>query len=176
MASSVEELLDMLFELIDGAKSFPLSSDKCLLDREKALDFLDEIRAQFPVELGEAKKLLNTKNDYIAAAKRDGENIRRQAEEQAHRMVEESEILVQAKNRANEIIRQAEDRSRELRRVAIEYCEDAMKRTEDAVADAYDEVKNSHIKFRSLASAAFNAPSEGNAPRSVPYDAAQEKN
>ena len=55
MASGVEELLDMLYELIDEAKSVPLSGDRCMLDRDKALDLLDEIRAQFPVELAEAR-------------------------------------------------------------------------------------------------------------------------
>ena len=44
MATGVEELLDMLFEMIDEAKSMPLSSDKCILERDKALDLLDEIR------------------------------------------------------------------------------------------------------------------------------------
>ena len=51
----VEELLDMLFEMIDEAKSMPLSSDKCILERDKALDLLDEIRAPVPMELAEAK-------------------------------------------------------------------------------------------------------------------------
>ena len=54
MASGVEELLDMLFEMVDEAKNMPLSSDKCVLERDRALDLIDDIRAQFPVELGEA--------------------------------------------------------------------------------------------------------------------------
>ena len=58
MATGVDELLDMLFEMIDEAKSLPLSSDKCIVERDKALDLLDEIRAQFPMELAEAKKLI----------------------------------------------------------------------------------------------------------------------
>ena len=41
MATGVEELLDMLFEMIDEAKSMPLSSDKCILERDKALDLLE---------------------------------------------------------------------------------------------------------------------------------------
>ena len=58
MASGVDELLDMLYQMIDEAKNVPLSSDKCMLDRDRALDLLDEIRAQFPMELTEAKKLM----------------------------------------------------------------------------------------------------------------------
>lgn len=41
-------ILDMLYEMIDGAKNAPLTSDKCILNRDEALDLLDEIRAQLP--------------------------------------------------------------------------------------------------------------------------------
>ena len=57
MATGVEELLDMLYEMIEDAKNMPLSSDKCILERDKALDLLDEVRGQFPMELSEAKSL-----------------------------------------------------------------------------------------------------------------------
>ena len=63
--------------MVDEAKNMPLSSDKCVLERDRALDLIDDIRAQFPVELGEAKKLVASRNDYIAAAKREAEVIRK---------------------------------------------------------------------------------------------------
>lgn len=151
MATGVEELLDMLFEMIDEAKSMPLSSDKCILERDKALDLLDEIRAQFPMELAEAKKLLAARNDYLASAKREGDLIIQQAEEKAKQMLAEDELLAQAKQKGTEMLRQAEDRSRELKKAANEYCEDALRRTEEAVAEAYDEIKKSRARFRALA-------------------------
>ena len=86
MASGVEELLDMLFEMVDEAKNMPLSSDKCVLERDRALDLIDDIRAQFPMELAEAKKLLAAKNEYIASAKREAEVIRKQAEAEAKKI------------------------------------------------------------------------------------------
>ena len=142
MATGVEELLDMLFEMIDEAKSMPLSSDKCILERDKALDLLDEIRAQFPMELAEAKKLIAARTEYIASAKR---------EEKARQMVSEDELLAQTKQKANELMRTAEERSRDLRKAANDYCEDALRRTEEAVAEAYDEIKKSRARFRALA-------------------------
>ena len=140
MATGVEELVDMLFAMIDEAKSVPLSSEKCIIERDKALDLLDDIKAQFPMELGEAKKLLAARADYIASAKREAELIRKQAEEKARQMLAEDELLAQAKQKSNEMVKVAEDRSRELRRAANEYCEDALRRTEEAVSEAYDEI------------------------------------
>ena len=157
MASGVEELLDMLFEMVDEAKNVPLSSDKCMLERDRALDLIDDIRGQFPVELAEAKKLVAARNDYIASAKREADAIRKQAEAEAQRMLSEETILAQAKQRSMELMKQAEERSRELKRSANEYCEDALRRTEEAVAEAYDEIKKSRMRFRAVANAA--APS-----------------
>ena len=54
MANGVEELLDMLFEMVDEAKSAAFSSDKCVIERDRALDLIDDIRAQFPMEMNEA--------------------------------------------------------------------------------------------------------------------------
>ena len=48
MATGISELLDMLYDMIDEAKSVPLSSEKCILERDKALDLLDDIKAGLP--------------------------------------------------------------------------------------------------------------------------------
>ena len=47
-----------------------------------------------------------------------------------------------------EIIKKAEDRSREMYRVANEYTEDALRRTEEAIQMALEEVKQSRVRFR----------------------------
>ena len=169
MASGVEELLDMLFDMVDEAKIVPLSSDKCMIERDRALDLIDDIRAQFPVELTEAKKVMATRADMLSSAKREAEAIRRAAEDKARQMVSEDVITLQAKQRANEMMQQAEERSRELKRSANEYCEDALRRTEEAVAEAYDEIKKSRARFRAAAGAAAAASSGSSRPV---YDAA----
>ena len=169
MATGVDELLDMLFEMIDEAKSLPLSSDKCIVERDKALDLLDEIRAKFPMELAEAKKLIAARTEYIASAKREAELIRKQAEDQAKQMLAQDELMAQAKQKGNEMIRTAEERSRELRRAANEYCEDVMRRVEEALSEAHGEVQRSRTKFRALAS---GAAAQGGSRQ--PYDAEAE--
>ena len=154
MATGVEELVDMLFAMIDEAKSVPLSSEKCIIERDRALDLLDDIKAQFPMEFGEAKKLLAARADYIASAKREADLIRKQAEDRAKQLLDEDELMAQARQKANGIVKVAEERSRELRRAANEYCEDALRRTEEAVSEAHEEIKRSRARFRAAAGAA----------------------
>ena len=169
MATGVEELLDMLFDMVDEAKNVPLSGDKCMLERDKVLDLIDDIRAQFPVELGEAKKMMANRAELVASAKREAESIRKAAEDKARQLLAEDVITLQAKQRANEMMQTAEERSRELKRSANEYCEDALRRTEEAVAEAYDEIKKSRARFRAAAGAAAAASSGSSRPV---YDAA----
>ena len=157
MASGVEELLDMLFEMIDEAKNAPLSGgDKCVIARNEALDLIDDIRSQFPMELTEARKMMARRAELEAESKRKAESIVRSAEERAKQMLASDAVVLQAKQRANDMIRQAEERSRALKRSANDYCEDALRRTEEAVAEAFEEIKQSRSRFRAAAAATIN--------------------
>lgn len=116
---------------------------------------------------------MSARAEYIASAKREGELIRKQAEEQARQLVAEDELLAQAKQKGNEMLRVAEERSRELRKAANDYCDDALRRTEEAVAEAYDEIKKSRARFRSLAGGAGG--NAGGAAGRQAYDAAADE-
>ena len=63
----------------------------------------------------------------------------------------------------------AETSSTELRRVANEYVDDAMHRTEEALTAALGEIKESRAKFRQAARAAAEAP-KMQAPVSPEFD------
>ncbi len=119
---------------------------------------MDELKAQLPVELAEAKRLVAARDEFVGNAKREAESIRKVAEEQARRLVEEQEIVRIAKARSNELMSTADNKSRELRRVANEYVDDALRRTEEAVSAALDEIRQSRVRFRSAAGSRAAAP------------------
>ena len=143
----VQRLLDMLYGMIDEAKSVAFSSDKCIIVRDEALDLLDEIRAKLPLELKKAQELIAARSEYVAGAKKEAQEVLRQAELDARTIVSESETLQLARQKSSEIIRRAEDRSKELYHVANTYTEDALRRTE-AIQAALTEVQESRARFR----------------------------
>lgn len=156
----VQRLLDMLYSMIDEAKSAAFSSDKCVINRDEALDLLDEIRAKLPLEVKKAQELIRARDEYVAAAKKEVEKMMRQAELDAKTIVSESEIMQQARAKSNDIIRRAEERTKELYHVANTYTEDALRRTEEAIQAALDEVKESRIRFRSASAEKMQAQQE----------------
>ena len=146
----VQRLLDMLYGMIDEAKSAAFSSDKCIINRDEALDLLDEIRAKLPLELKKARELIAARSEYVAGAKKEVEKMLRQAELDAKVIVSESETIQMARQKSSEILRRAEERTRELYHVANTYTEDALRRTEEAVQMALDEVKQTRVRFRDM--------------------------
>ncbi|MEG0035448.1 MAG: hypothetical protein RR147_02435 [Oscillospiraceae bacterium] len=149
--SEITELLEMLYNTITDARPVPLAKEKCMISREGTLNLLDDIRAQLPIELAEAKRLVAARDEFIANAKREADAIRKASEERAIHLVEEQEITRIAKAHCTEIVNSAENKSRELMRVANEYVDDALRRTEEAVTAALNEVHNSRARFRSMA-------------------------
>ena len=159
MENEVTELLEVLYTTIADAWSVPLGKDKCMINRDSVLNLLDEIKAQLPIELAESKRLLAARDEFVANAKREAEAIRKAAEDQARRLVEEQEITRIARAHANEIITSSEAKSRELVRASNEYVDDALRRTEEAVTAALNEVRQSRARFRNLAVSRAQTPS-----------------
>ncbi len=148
MASGINELIDQLYASITDAKGFPLSVDKCILERNNALDLLEEIRAQLPAEVAEAKRLVSAKAEVIRKTREEADQIRKDAGMEAARMVEKESIVIAAKKRAQEIIEEAEGKAAELRRASSAYADDVLRKTEETLNQSLDGVRRSRMSFR----------------------------
>ena len=157
MANDVQYLIDMLYEMVDGAKGVAFSPDKCIIIREDALDLLDELRGQLPLELKKAQDLIRARDEYVDSAKKEAERIRRQADLDAKSIVGESEITRVARDKAKEILQRADERSKAMIGVANEYTNDALRRTEEAIQMALEEVRESRARFRAVSNEKLQA-------------------
>jgi len=150
-------LLDMLYTMVTEAWGVPLGNDKCIIEREKAIEIINEIKANLPSSIAEAKRLVAARDEFIGNAKREAEALRKSAEDKASAMVSEQEIIRVAKARSAEMIASAEAKSRELRRVASEYVDDIMRQAEASMSSALSTVQAAHNAFSSAESAAPRA-------------------
>lgn len=148
--NGIEELITKLFDMVQDARALPLGADKCILERDRVLDLLDEISNQLPGELKQAKTIVDSRNELIAKAKKEAESVIRQAKQQAQQIVSKDAIVVEAKAQADEMIRSAQAKIKELRQVTNDYVDDSLKRTEEAIAEALGELRESRSKFRRL--------------------------
>jgi F0F1-type ATP synthase membrane subunit b/b' len=149
----IEEMINTLYDYIQDAKALPLGADRCILEREKALDMLDEIIASMPADLKQARTIVESRNELISQARREAEGIIRQAKEDAKQLVSKEAIYQEAKRQCQEMVVQTQVRMAELRKVSNEYMDDALRRTEEAIAQSLSEVRDTRVKFKTLAEA-----------------------
>lgn len=148
--TDIIELLDILYGMVTEAWGVPLGNDKCIIEREKAIEIINEIKANLPSALAEAKRLVSARDEFIGNAKREAEAMRKSAEEKSKAMIEEQEIVRVARQRSAEMINAAEAKSKELRRVAAEYVDNIMKQSEASVSEALQKLQSAHNAFASV--------------------------
>lgn len=146
----IEDLITSLYDMIQDARSMPLAADKCILERDKALDLLDEVIAQLPAELKQSRTIVESRNELISQARREAESVVQRAREEAEMLVSQQAIYQEAKRRCAEMAEQTKEQLDQLRKVSNDYMDDALRRTEEAIAQSLDEVRGTRSKFRAL--------------------------
>lgn len=150
---NIENIISALYDMIQDARGLPLGADKCIIERDKALDMLDEIIAQMPVELKQARTIVESRNELIGQARREAETLIRQAQEKAEELVSEETIYQEAKRQCQEMVAQTHARMAELRKASNDYMDDALRRTEESIAMSLEDVRSTREKFAALVDA-----------------------
>ena len=70
--NDVQHLLDMLYEMIDGAKNAPLTSDKCILNRDEALEEVKQSRVRF--RAASAEQMQKRREELAQSAEKQTQN------------------------------------------------------------------------------------------------------
>ena len=148
-----EDIIGALYDMVQDARSMPLAADKCILERDKVLDMLDEIIAQLPAELKQSRTIVESRNELISQARREAENIVRQAQEQSKQMVTKEAIYAEAKKRSEELVGQTQAKIEQLRKAGNAYMDDSLRQTEEVVSKALAEMRETRMKFRTVTEA-----------------------
>ena len=149
MAGGIDELIDLLYGIVEDAWSMPLGKDKCLIERERVLDILDELRVNLPGAVKAARGIVEKRNELLEESRRDADAMKERAKEEAQKLVETNEIVREARDRAADILDDTEKRTREVKLAAADYCEDILKQTEDSITNALTELRQIRQQFRS---------------------------
>ena len=156
----IEDIISALYDMIQDARALPLGADKCILERDKVLDMLDEIIAQLPAELKQSRTIVESRNELIGQARREAESIVREAQQKAKELIAQESIYQEAKRQCQEMYNKTQAKISDLRKASNEYMDDALRRTEEAIAKSLGEVRDTRVKFRALTEAQDNRNAE----------------
>ena len=133
---NVNELLDTIEDLLEESTGMPLSGGKRIVDVEQIRDYLDDIRANLPVELRQAQSIVSDRAQLIESANAQAQAIVKKAEERARILVSEAEIVRAAQQRASEIVSAAQTEARTVRQTVTDYCDNMLKTTEETMSES----------------------------------------
>ena len=150
MSSNIEDIIGSLYDMVQDARTMPLAADKCILERDRVLDMLDEVIAQMPGELKQSRTIVESRNELISQARREAEGIVRQAQEQAKQMVTKEAIYAEAKKRSEELVGQTQAKIEQLRKAGNAYMDESLRQTEEVVSKALAEIRETRMKFRTV--------------------------
>jgi uncharacterized protein (DUF1778 family) len=117
-----DALLRRAADLVASARPMPLSSS-VMINRDEVLDLLGEAIDRLPDELRQARWLLKEREDFLARVQGEGDEILDQASAKAEAMVQRTEVVKAAEQRAKRIVEDAQDEARRLRHECEDFCD-----------------------------------------------------
>ena len=147
---TTEDIIGALYDMIQDARSVPLNADKCMVERDKVLDMLDEIITQLPSELKQSRTIVESRNELIGQARREAETIIRQAQEEAKELVNREAIYVEARRRSEELVKQTHAKIEAVKQAGNQYMDGNLLQTEETIAKCLAEVRQTRSKFQAL--------------------------
>ena len=150
---NTEDIIGALYDMVQDARSVPLNADKCMVERDKVLDMLDEIITQLPAELKQSRTIVESRNELISQARREAEGIIRQAQEQAQELVAREAIYLEARRRSEELVKQTQAKINDLKQAGNAYMDGNLRQTEEVIAKCLAEVRETRAKFQTLTGA-----------------------
>ncbi len=113
-------LIDRLEELFNESKPF-LGTRKILMDEDKLLDLIDQMRLAIPEEVKVAQQTNSQKDRILAQASEEAARTINAAREKGIQLVERDNIVQSAKLRAEQIESQAKENASQTRKDADKY-------------------------------------------------------
>jgi cell division septum initiation protein DivIVA len=118
-------LIDRLDQLVRSAKHVPFSDD-VRVNKQDTRAVLDQMRTTIPGEIREARWIAQERQDILAEAKREADQIAEEAREHQAELVSQHELIRQAQRAAEEIIEDARGHEREIRLGTEDYTDEIL--------------------------------------------------
>ncbi|HXF85315.1 MAG TPA: hypothetical protein VNK49_08000 [Anaerolineales bacterium] len=159
------QLIDRLEELFNESKSIPLTRN-VMVDEDRMLDIIDQMRIAIPEEVKKAQQLLGQRDRILAQAQEEANRTLEIARQKADQLVMKDMIVQEAQRRAEQILAQARADAETIRAEADDYVLDSLTQLQAELERIANQVNNG-IRLvkeeqarRAMASASPSSPAE----------------
>ena len=146
------QLIDRLEELFNESKSIPLTRN-VMVDEDRMLDIIDQMRIAIPEEVKKAQQLLGQRDRVLAQAQEEANRTLEIARQKSDQLVAKDMVAQEASRRAELILAQARVDAENIRVDADDYVLDSLtqlqaelERISNQVANGIRTVKDEQVR------------------------------
>jgi hypothetical protein len=119
------QLIDRLEELFNNSRPIPLTHN-VIVDEDKFLDIIDQMRISVPEEVKKAQQVFSQKDRVMAQAQEEANRTLALARDKAESLLDKEVVVTDAQRRAAQIIDQAKMDAENIKEGADQYALDAL--------------------------------------------------
>jgi cell division septum initiation protein DivIVA len=140
-------LVDRLEELFNESRGIPLTN-QVVVDEDRMLDLIDQMRVSIPDEVKKAQQLLAQRDRILAQAQEEANRTLVLARERSEQLVERDATVQAGQARADQIIEQAHVDADATRDDADNYVLESLTRLEIEIERILNQVRNGIITLQ----------------------------
>jgi hypothetical protein len=137
----IQHLVDRLEDLIDEGKHIPMSK-LTVVDEERALEIIDQMRISIPEEIEKANRVVNQRDRLMAQANEEAARIIELSREKSETLISRDAIVQAAQNKADNILEQARQDAETIRSDADHYVLEVLNTLEGQLLKTLTVVRN----------------------------------
>lgn len=135
------QMIDRLEELLNESRPLPFTHN-VIVDEDRMLDLIDQMRVSIPEEVKKAQQLLAQRDRLIAQAQEEANRTVNIARDRSSELVERDQVVQAAYTQAEQIKAQATADSEAIRKEADEYVLETLRSLEMEMERAINQVRN----------------------------------
>lgn len=140
-------LVDRLEELLNQSRPLPFTHN-VIVDEDRMLDIIDQMRVAVPDEVKKAQQLLSQRDRILAQAQEEANRTLAIAREKSEQLLERDAIVQAAQARADQVINQARLDMEKERQEADQYIVDSLSRLEMELERTLTQVRNGIVTLQ----------------------------
>jgi cell division septum initiation protein DivIVA len=145
------QLVDRLEDLIDEGRHLPFSKFT-MIDEERALAILDQMRISIPEEIVKATTIIQERNRIMERANEDAARLLQESRKKSDELLDQETSVQAAQARAHEIIERAKRDAEQIMEDADKYVADSLRELEKRLNRIIAEVRNGIAEVENPAS------------------------
>ena len=141
-------LVDRLEELFNESRSVPFTHS-VIVDEDRMLDIIDQMRVSIPEEIKKAQQLLAQRDRILAQSQEEANRTLQLAREKSDQLVEKDGIVQAAHARSEQIIAQGRAEAEKQKHDADDYVLDTLQNLEAEMDRILGQVRNGVLALQS---------------------------